>query len=101
MQALRGVTGYYRLLLAASPSPRDLITLFLGIIAAIAAGVPFPIIGILFGQLLDDFNDATCSDDQASRNSDQGNINGRILIIVYLAIVSLAKSDGRPALMPF
>ncbi|KAF7193615.1 ABC transporter 1 [Pseudocercospora fuligena] len=86
MQALRGITGYYRLLLAASPSPRDLITLLLGIIAAIAAGVPFPIIGILFGQLLDDFNDATCSDDQASRNSDQGNINGRILIIVYLAI---------------
>lgn len=59
-----------------------------GIIAAILSGIPFPIIGILFGQLLDDFNSATCdvAATDASDAQDQKDINSNIEIIVYLAI---------------
>ncbi|KAF4537785.1 ABC multidrug transporter SitT [Lasiodiplodia theobromae] len=88
MKALQKLSGYPSLLLAGSPSKADLGTLLLGIAAAIASGVPFPLIGILFGQLLDDFNGATCNeqDDSESGAGYQSSINSKILIIVYLAI---------------
>lgn len=88
MKAFQKFSGYPGLLLAGSPSKADLGTLLLGIAAAIASGVPFPLIGILFGQLLDDFNGATCNeqDDSESRAGYQSSINSKILIIVYLAI---------------
>ncbi len=88
MKAFKELAGYPKLLLAGNPSRVDLGTLLLGIISSIASGVPFPLIGIIFGQLLDDFNAATC-DTQESSDSDAGSqhdINGRILMIVYLAI---------------
>ncbi|OGE53852.1 hypothetical protein PENARI_c007G00607 [Penicillium arizonense] len=91
MKLFGQLSGYPKLLLAGNPSRAELGTLLLGILSAIAAGVPFPIIGIVFGQLLDDFNDVTCSqsDGTASSSSDsssQSDINSKILLIVYLAI---------------
>lgn len=81
------ISAFPRLLLAGSPSAADKGTLLLGVICSIAAGVPFPLIGVLFGQLLDDFNAATCSESSGSSDSeDQSGINSRIAIIVYLAI---------------
>ncbi|KAG4031425.1 hypothetical protein MFRU_009g01990 [Monilinia fructicola] len=80
-------TAFPRLLLAGSPSAIDKGTLLLGSICSIAAGVPFPLIGVLFGQLLDEFNAATCAESEgSSADEDQGEINSKILIIVYLAI---------------
>lgn len=88
MKFVHKLTGYCRLLLAGNPSRVDLGTLLLGIICAIAAGVPFPLIGILFGELLDDFNSVTCSSAEASGSGAkyQNSINDKILVIVYLAI---------------
>jgi ATP-binding cassette, subfamily B (MDR/TAP), member 1 len=82
------LAGYPRLLLAGNPTKIDLCTLLLGTICSIASGVPFPLIGILFGQLLDDFNAATCNtpDSSTSGSKYQSDINGKILMIVYLAI---------------
>ncbi|GFF89244.1 leptomycin B resistance protein pmd1 [Aspergillus lentulus] len=88
MKLVQKLSGYPRLLLAGNPSKVDLGRLLLGIISAAASGVPFPLIGILFGQLLDDFNAVTCGESESSdSDSDyQHDINGKILIIVYLAI---------------
>lgn len=88
MTRLQRCTAYYRLLVAAQPSRRDVATLVLGIISAIAAGVPFPIVGIIFGQLLDDFNAATCTvpSSAAAADADQHSVNNKILLIFYLAI---------------
>ncbi|KAJ5606379.1 leptomycin B resistance protein pmd1 [Penicillium lagena] len=82
------LAGYPRLLLAANPSKSDLGMLLLGIICAIASGVPFPLIGVVFGQLLNDFNAVTCDTDETSGDAThyQNSINGKILLIVYLAI---------------
>lgn len=82
------LAGYPRLLLTGNPSKTDLGTLVLGTVCAIASGVPFPLIGILFGQLLDDFNAATCDTPESptSGSDYQSDINGKILMIVYLAI---------------
>ncbi|CAI7566425.1 unnamed protein product [Penicillium glandicola] len=82
------LSGYPKLLVAANPSRLELGTLFVGLASAIASGVPFPIIGIVFGQLIDDFNSVTCSETTSSGgdSSDQSDINGKILLIVYLGI---------------
>jgi ATP-binding cassette subfamily B (MDR/TAP) protein 1 len=94
MEFFRKFTGYYRLLIAGNPSKLDLLTLVSGIVFSIAAGVPFPIIGILFGELLDDFNGATCSQGTDTSKSYQGDINSKILIIFYLAIAQFVLIYG-------
>ncbi|CAG8890898.1 unnamed protein product [Penicillium egyptiacum] len=83
------LADYPRLLVAANPSRLELGTLFVGLASSIASGVPFPIIGIIFGQLIDDFNSATCEETASSSggdSSDQSDINSKILLIVYLGI---------------
>ncbi|KAJ5542305.1 ABC transporter integral membrane type 1 [Penicillium sp. DV-2018c] len=83
------LASYPKLLVAANPSRLELGTLFVGLASAIASGVPFPIIGIVFGQLLDDFNSVTCEQSASSSggdSSDQSEINSKILLIVYLGI---------------
>lgn len=62
------------------------------VVCALASGVPFPLIGIFFGQLLNDFNEVTCVEESGSGVSPdsaadyQGSVNDKILMIVYLAI---------------
>ncbi|KAJ5115687.1 P-loop containing nucleoside triphosphate hydrolase protein [Penicillium angulare] len=91
MKGFAKLTDYCRLLVACNPSRREIGMLIVGFISAIASGVPFPIIGIIFGNLLDDFNSATCANrdgtaNSSSESSDQSSINSEILLIVYLAI---------------
>ncbi|KAF3765440.1 ABC multidrug transporter SitT [Cryphonectria parasitica EP155] len=98
MGLLRGLAGFPRLLLAGNPTKKDLGILVTGIICAIASGVPFPIIGIVFGQLLDNFNAVTCNEDDASSSesdaSYQKSIDGEILLIFYLAIAQFVLIYG-------
>jgi ATP-binding cassette, subfamily B (MDR/TAP), member 1 len=56
-----------------------------GIIASIGSGIPFPLIGLVFGQMLDNLNSATCSSGEEAASYDD-EINHKILYIVYLAI---------------
>jgi ATP-binding cassette subfamily B (MDR/TAP) protein 1 len=81
------LASYPKLLLAGNPTKVDVGLLLLGAVSAIVSGVPFPLIGILFGQLLNDFNAATCDISEGSTSaSGQDGVNDKILIIVYLAI---------------
>ncbi len=95
MKLVQNIEGYYSLLSAGNPSKVDRCTLLLGILCAIASGIPFPLIGIVFGQLLDDFNAVTCdSPTSVSGSEHQNSINGRILLIVYLAIAQFVTIYG-------
>ncbi|KAJ5502402.1 ABC transporter integral membrane type 1 [Penicillium fimorum] len=82
------LADYPRLLVAANPSRLELGTLFVGLVSAIGSGVPFPIIGIIFGQLIDDFNAVSCEESANSSgdSTDQADMNSKILLIVYLGI---------------
>ncbi|KAJ5171412.1 ABC transporter integral membrane type 1 [Penicillium coprophilum] len=82
------LAGYPKLLVAANPSRLELGTLFVGLVSAIGSGVPFPIIGIIFGQLIDDFNAVSCEESANSSgdSTDQSDMNSKILLIVYLGI---------------
>lgn len=59
-----------------------------GTIIAIAAGVPFPLIAIVFGQLVDDMNGATCAAASDANNGFdfQEEIYEKIALMVYIAV---------------
>ncbi|KAK7712243.1 hypothetical protein SLS63_012481 [Diaporthe eres] len=99
MGLAKGIVGFPRLLLAGSPTKVDILMLLGGMICAIASGVPFPLIGVVFGELLNDFNDVTCdeSNDASTSESDaayQSSINSKILLIFYLAIAQFVLIYG-------
>ncbi|KAK6373542.1 hypothetical protein LTS17_008034 [Exophiala oligosperma] len=91
MSRFKGAFDYFAIFVQAQPSPLDLLLLVTGVISAIASGIPFPLLGIIFGQLLDDFNDQICAADdaQASATSTQhyqSAVDDKVLYVVYLAI---------------
>ncbi|KAF1831744.1 leptomycin B resistance protein pmd1 [Decorospora gaudefroyi] len=89
--SIRPFFGFLHLLFYADPTWLDKILVLVGCIAAIAAGVPFPLIGIVFGQLVDEINTATCNNQTGSRNaSEEASITPKILLLVYIAIGSFA-----------
>ncbi|KAJ0120636.1 hypothetical protein J7T55_015366 [Diaporthe amygdali] len=99
MGLAKGIVGFPRLLLAGSPSKVDIVMLLGGILCAIASGVPFPLIGVVFGELLNDFNDVTCDESANTSTSDsdasyQSSINSKILLIFYLAIAQFVLIYG-------
>jgi ABC-type multidrug transport system fused ATPase/permease subunit len=89
-QALRNFFSYLQLLVYASPTWLDIALLVVGFITAIAAGVPFPLMGILFGQLIDDMNSATCSAEIGDAGAYQAAVNDKVLKVVYISIGGFA-----------
>ncbi|KAL6691948.1 ABC transporter [Trichoderma pleuroticola] len=84
---------YFQLLVYANPTWIDIVLLVTGTVSAAAAGVPFPLMGILFGQLVDDLNTASCDAqtpdaDEASRI--QSSIDSKVLELTYIGIASFA-----------
>lgn len=81
--------GYLRLLIKSNPSKLDVFYLVVGILAAMAAGVPFPLLGVLFGELVDELNAASCA---KSHDQDVGNlqssVNNKVILIVYVSIAN-------------
>lgn len=84
--SIKPIFGFVHLLFYADPTWLDILLVCVGCIAAIAAGVPFPIVAIVFGELVDNFNEATCSQGSGGPRE---SIDSRILLLVYLAIASL------------
>lgn len=80
-------SSFFELLFYANPTWIDFGLMALGVSCAIGAGVPFPLMGILYGNLVDNMNDATCqatSNGTSEEYSDQ--INAKVLQLVYLGI---------------
>ncbi|PVI04081.1 leptomycin B resistance protein pmd1 [Periconia macrospinosa] len=91
MPSLSPLFTFSRLLFYADPTWLDRLLLCVGTIAAIAAGVPFPLIGIVFGELVDDFNSASCDNQNANVSAAstaelRSSFNSKVLLLVYLAI---------------
>lgn len=81
--------SFFQLLFYANPTWLDYLLLIVGTICACCAGVPFPLMGIIFGQVLDDLNDVSCDASHSKETGNiQSNINAKVLILVYIAIVN-------------
>ncbi|KAI3328499.1 multidrug/pheromone exporter, ABC superfamily [Ustulina deusta] len=94
LKIFRSIFRYFHLLNYAEPTPLDYVLLIIGTIASIGAGIPFPILGILFGQLIDDLNGATCATegDTVSRSPEeyQAAINQKVILVVVAAVAQFA-----------
>ncbi|KAI3336947.1 P-loop containing nucleoside triphosphate hydrolase protein [Xylariaceae sp. AK1471] len=85
---------YFYLLTYAEPTALDYALLVTGVITSIGAGIPFPILGILFGQLVDDLNGATCAAEgtpsSQSAEDYQAAINEKVVLVVVAAVAQFA-----------
>ncbi|KAE8376681.1 P-loop containing nucleoside triphosphate hydrolase protein [Aspergillus bertholletiae] len=87
---MRRATSFGRLLVYGNPSSSDLTLLCVGFVTSIASGIPFPIMSIVFGQLVDGLNSSTCNVNPSNADSYQAGINEKILLIVYIGIAYFA-----------
>ena len=62
---VRFTSDYFRLFRNGA-EPFDWLLLAVGGLASIASGVPLPLIGVLFGDLIDSFNDVSCGNSGAA-----------------------------------
>ncbi|KAG8161932.1 hypothetical protein KVR01_007697 [Diaporthe batatas] len=81
--------GYFRLLfLTPKDSALDFALIFIGFFAAIGAGIPFPLLGILFGQLVDDLNSTSCGADSVDDGSVRAAVNRKLLLVIYVTVAN-------------
>ncbi|KIV91025.1 hypothetical protein PV10_05615 [Exophiala mesophila] len=81
------VLMYFRLLAFAGSTWLDIVLMVVGAICAAASGVPFPLMAILFGELVDDLNAASCEVSATGSGYSYGPaINSRVLQLVYIAV---------------
>ncbi|KAF2021068.1 leptomycin B resistance protein pmd1 [Aaosphaeria arxii CBS 175.79] len=83
--SLKPLFGFVSLLFYADPTWLDKLMVVVAFFAAIGAGVPVPVTGIIFGQLVDDINQAAC-DTSTPATESQSAINKKVLTLLYLAI---------------
>ncbi|KAI0099626.1 P-loop containing nucleoside triphosphate hydrolase protein [Nemania sp. FL0031] len=88
------VFRYFHLLNYAEPTILDYALLIIGATTSIGAGIPFPILGILFGELVDELNGATCAAEGTpvteSPEDYLAAINQKILLVVAAALAQFA-----------
>ncbi|KAM0219721.1 hypothetical protein ACHAPA_003791 [Fusarium lateritium] len=93
-KTLRSFFTYFQLLFYASPTWIDILLLIVGTLSACAAGAPFPLMGIIFGQLVNDLNTASCDDGEAvsqySPQELQASINKKVVMITWIGVISFA-----------
>lgn len=79
--------GYFTLLTAAEPAAFDYLLLVIGTLGSVAAGVPFPIMSVLFGELLDQLSSASCSSGPTPP-SYHDTLSQKVFLTVYVAIAN-------------
>ncbi|KAG4444390.1 hypothetical protein IFR05_000155 [Cadophora sp. M221] len=99
LSSFKSYFTYFELLFAAQPSWVDIALIICGTLSAIGAGIPFPLMGVLFGQLIDNFNSATCaaeSDSAATADPFQyeSTINDKVIQTAWIGAISLVLIYG-------
>jgi ATP-binding cassette, subfamily B (MDR/TAP), member 1 len=86
--SVRPFFGFISLLFYADPTWLDKFLLCVGFFGSIAAGVPFPLVGIVFGQVVDSFNSVSCGEGNKTNaaSATESSINDKILLMFYLAM---------------
>lgn len=81
--------AYFRLLFSPGYTIVDITLLLAGVICAIGAGIPFPLLAILFGQLIDNVNSASCKSETSSSNASLSDaVEQKVLYVIYVTIAS-------------
>ncbi|KAF5006621.1 hypothetical protein FDECE_7016 [Fusarium decemcellulare] len=97
LSSLKGCFVYIELLFSAQPTWVDIGLIITGTLCACAAGVPFPLMGVLFGQLIDNFNGATCAADGDSAVDPfeyENAINDKVIKTAWIGAIALVLIYG-------
>lgn len=96
-QSSGGPFVYFELLFSAQPTWVDYLLIAAGTIFAAAAGVPFPLMGVIFGQLVDNFNGATCAAEGLTAIDPfqyESAINDKVIQTAYIGAIALVLIYG-------
>jgi ATP-binding cassette subfamily B (MDR/TAP) protein 1 len=80
--------GYLRLLFQTGPSPLDITLTIVGTTFAIAAGLPFPLLGIVLGDLVDSINSNSCADTSQSGSELSNAVKTQIIYMIGITIAN-------------
>ncbi|KAF7585788.1 hypothetical protein BBP40_010091 [Aspergillus hancockii] len=80
--------AYIRLLFSLDYTMTDVFLIICGVIFAIAGGVPFPLLGIVFGDLINDLNTVTCSASADATSELSDSVRTKVLYVIYITIAN-------------
>ncbi|EPS25422.1 hypothetical protein PDE_00355 [Penicillium oxalicum 114-2] len=80
--------AYIRLLFSLDYTKTDVLLIICGVVFSIAAGLPFPLLGIVFGDLINDLNTATCSTSAQAGADVSGSVRQKVLYVIYITIAN-------------
>lgn len=85
--------AYINLLFSLDYTKTDVLLIITGTFFGIAAGVPFPLLGIVFGDLINDLNTVNCSASGGNGNSTStaelnDKVSTEVLYVVYITIAN-------------
>ncbi|EAU39106.1 hypothetical protein ATEG_00460 [Aspergillus terreus NIH2624] len=83
--------AYFRLLFSLDYTITDVLLIVFGVIFAIAGGVPFPLLGIVFGDLINDLNTATCSSTASADADLSASVRQKVLYVIYITIANFCS----------
>jgi ATP-binding cassette subfamily B (MDR/TAP) protein 1 len=87
-KSLQQTFAYLHLLFSSDPTILDVFLIIGGVVFAIAAGIPFPLLGILFGQLVNDLNSSSCDRTESNIRALDSSVNTKVLYIIYITIAN-------------
>ncbi|RAQ71788.1 multidrug resistance protein 1 [Aspergillus flavus] len=80
--------AYIQLLFSLDYTITDVFLIICGTIFAIAGGVPFPLLGIVFGDLINDLNTVTCSASTDATTELSDSVTQKVLYVIYITIAN-------------
>lgn len=84
--AARRCFAYVRMLVSLDYTAKNVFLIIGGVIFAIGAGIPFPLLGIVFGELINDMNSVTCDSSQGSGANLSDSVRRKVLYIIYITM---------------
>ncbi|RAK98668.1 ABC transporter ATP-binding protein [Aspergillus ibericus CBS 121593] len=85
---LKKFFAYIHLLFSLDYTMFDVFLIVCGVISGIAGGVPFPLLGIVFGDLINDLNSTTCSTSDNASSDLSSSVRTKVLYVVYITIAN-------------
>jgi len=80
--------AYTRLLFSLDYTKTDVFLILTGFFFSIAAGIPFPLLGIVFGELINDLNSSTCSSSESANANVSDGVQQKVLYVIYITIAN-------------
>ncbi|KAJ5727892.1 hypothetical protein N7493_005712 [Penicillium malachiteum] len=80
--------SYARLLFSLDYTSTDVFLILTGTFFSIASGLPFPLLGIVFGNLINELNTTTCTADSNETSGTTSAVRQEVLYVVYITIAN-------------